>query len=739
MQRQFKDPTISKTVLAKPENSEVTPRHDPKRADALVMTRPSIVPKGERVVDVVVDPILCKRLRKHQREGVSFMYECVMGMRPFDGQGALLADEMGMGKTLQTIALIWTLLKQNPVYEAPPVIKKALIVCPVTLINNWKKEFRKWLGSERVGVFVADGTHNRLRDFTMGKSYSVMIIGYEKLRTVYEELNKGSGIDLVVADEGHRLKTAKNKSAEAIRNLNTPRRIILSGTPIQNDLSEFFTMVDFINPGLLKSYNSFRKNYESPILHSRQPGATPDDLERGELASIELSELTSHFILRRTADLLAEYLPPKTEYVLFCKPTTAQIEVYRHVLQSPSFNKVLGSPEASLQLITLLKKVCNSPTLLNSSSVTASRTASQAVTQLLTTIPPALLRTHPNSPSSAKLRVLSRLLHHIRHTTSEKVVLISSFTSTLTLLQTHLATHAYPFLRLDGSTPPAKRQDLVDTFNRTPASTCFAFLLSAKAGGVGLNLTGASRVVLFEVDWNPSTDLQAMARVHRDGQKKEVRIYRLVVAGALDERVWQRQVSKLGLADSVVDGKRGGSTFSEEELRDLFRLDTGGGCRTHELLNCGCKTDGSTPMPSTSEDKPEILIESHDPTTDSTTTLPNALPTKGFTKASNIQDGTRRPGNTTEIERGAMQESNNEETNKERQEKGMQSLMAYSHIDTSHFGDPAIPKAQRTGNITDDVLLTVLREESNRISFIFAKTSSKESEVEVAVAGDPMD
>lgn len=344
-QASFKTPLLQSTVQQVRNTREPTPRHDPKASNAIVMKRPASSLKGRQIVDVVVDPILSQHLREHQRDGVRFMYECVMGIRDFDGQGCILADAMGLGKTLQTIALLWTLLKQNPVYEDPPVIKKALIVCPVTLINNWRKEFRKWLGSERIGVFVADEKKKRLTDFTMGRSYNVMIIGYEKLRIVQEELKKGPGIDIVIADEGHRLKTAKNKSAQAIKALNTTRRIILSGTPIQNDLSEFFMMVDFVNPDLLGNFKKFTQQFEGPIVRSRQPEATQKDLELGEARSESLAELTSLFILRRTAEVLSKYLPPKTEYVLLCRPTTNQAAAYQHVLAHPAFQTAwqLGS------------------------------------------------------------------------------------------------------------------------------------------------------------------------------------------------------------------------------------------------------------------------------------------------------------------------------------------------------------------------------------------------------------
>src|SRR2546430_1243279 len=184
-----------------------------------------------------------------------------------------------------------------------------------------------------------------------------MIIGYEKLRTVQDELKKSDCVDIVIADEGHRLKTAQNKSAQAIKSLDTTRRIILSGTPIQNDLSEFFVMVDFVNPGLLGTYATFKKEFEVPIVKSRQPAAPKRDIERGTTRSEELASLTKMFILRRTADILSKYLPPKTEYVLFCRPTRAQVDVYKAVIGSPSFGKLIAGSDSSLQLITDRKSV----------------------------------------------------------------------------------------------------------------------------------------------------------------------------------------------------------------------------------------------------------------------------------------------------------------------------------------------------------------------------------------------
>lgn len=737
----YKMPLLHSTVLAPKKDAKLpTPRHDANAAEALVMKRPSTVPKGKQIVDVVVDPLLTKHLREHQREGVAFMYECMMSMKGYTGEGAILADEMGLGKTLQTIALLWTLLKQNPIYGDEPVIKKALIVCPVTLINNWRKEFRKWLGNERVGVFVAESKKQRLTDFTNGKSYSVMIIGYEKLRMVQADLQKGSGIDIVIADEGHRLKTAQNKSALAIKSLNTERRIILSGTPIQNDLAEFYTMVDFVNPGLLSKYSTFKREFETPILKSQQPGATAKDLEKGEARSEELANLTGMFILRRTAEILSKYLPPKTEYVVFCRPTEAQSAVYRAIVGSPTFNAALGSSAVSLELINVLKKVCNSPSLLIKKG---EKGEDMTKPEILESVPRSLLKT---PAASGKIQVLDELLFNIAQGKQEKVVLVSNYTSTMDVLQNLISSLGYKYLRLDGSTPAGKRQDIVDRFNRSPPSNSFVFLLSAKAGGTGLNLIGASRLILFDIDWNPATDLQAMARVHRDGQKRPCYIYRFLTQGALDEKIFQRQVSKTGLADSIVDGKSGVSGFTREELRDLFTFDENDHCQTHQLLGCACGGSGTPLAPAedaaeetprndlatlsggaSSAEEPEIIRMDGEEDDD----IPLEPKPKYLTSATvNMEE------QEAEIRRKAKECKDSAGRAK------MLSLMQYMHLDTAHLS-PAPTRvstpAADTGDdadvdvsaldpleavVEDAALRKVIRDDRRRVGYLFTKVSS---------------
>ncbi|CAG6015482.1 unnamed protein product [Menidia menidia] len=584
------------------EEQTCRPRHDPLAPGALVMPRPSTNHQwlnnksGLPVVDVVIDPHLTTHLRPHQRDGLLFLYECVMGMRAVGRYGAILADEMGLGKTLQSVALSWTLLKQGP-YGARAVAKRILVVTPGSLVQNWKAEFNKWLGRERISVYTVDQDH-RVELFVLSPLNSVLVISYEMLLRCLEQVKKVD-FGLIICDEGHRLKNSSIKTSAALSSLSCARRVILTGTPVQNDLQEFYAIIEFVNPGILGSSTAYRKVYEEPILRSRQPSCTEDERALGEERAIELSRLTGMFILRRTQEIINHYLPPRLDWTLFCELSPLQEELYKHLLCHRVFRACLqGSTQTHTHLacITALKKLCNHPGLLH--ATLKERTDRGSVES---TLYEGLADLFPDSYSSApfsaadsgKLLVLSDLLSAIRQISpSDRVVVVSNYTQTLDMLQDMCVRMGYTFCRLDGHTPTGQRQRLVDSFN-SPYSQHFLFLLSSKAGGVGLNLIGASHLVLYDIDWNPANDIQAMARVWRDGQKKTVHIYRLLTAGTIEERIFQRQVSKQGLSGTVVDlGKAAEHTsFSTSELRDLFRL-VNTRSLTHDLLNCGCSMDG---------------------------------------------------------------------------------------------------------------------------------------------------
>ncbi|KAK8152906.1 P-loop containing nucleoside triphosphate hydrolase protein [Phyllosticta citrichinensis] len=737
----FKNPLLDKTGMPKLTNTAVPqPRHDPRAPGALVMKRPpsANVPKGKQVVDVVVDPILSKHLRDHQREGVSFLYECVMGMG-LSGHGAILADEMGLGKTLQSITLIWTLMKQNPIHEDSPVVKKTLVVAPAGTVQNWRKEFRKWLGRERIGVFVADDTKKRLRDFTKGRCYHVGIIGFEKLQKCYQEISKDCQIDLIIIDESHRLKTAKNKSSAAIRSLNCDRIVSLSGTPFSNNLLEFHAVADLVNPGCLGKLSTFKREFENPIVKASQPEATAHDREKGASRQEELDRLVEAFMLRRKADVLSKYLPPKTEHILLCQPTKNQADIYRYVLASPVFKGALGNGnENAFQLINILKQVCNGPKLLSDpKSIISPNDTPEPDTKISTTkavleaVPAKLLK---NPGISGKMHVLDTLLYQIHTFTEEKVVIVSHYTTTLDMIGALLVSLSYPYLRIDGSVAANKRQDLINKFNNNDASSTFVFLLSTKAGGVGINLIGASRLILFDVDWNPAHELQAMARIHRDGQKRPCKIYRLLTMGALDEKIYQRQLSKQSLADSVIDNKSAGSSFTKEDLRNLFTLDESKICQTHELIACPCegRGNGGGLVPSSNTEEPAIQSTDIEDTDDEDDEddfpdLPVLL------KASQVDV--------------AAQEQKIK--NKKKPKGGdMMALMQYAHIDASLLKQApkrAVARLEMDDDdendegsdetvaqdvvdyeamIDDQPLLQVLKEKDSLVKFVFSKTTS---------------
>ncbi|XP_055966219.1 DNA repair and recombination protein RAD54B [Sorex fumeus] len=578
------------------------PRHDPCAPNSLVMLRPDnnhqrMFNKNRfPIVEVVIDPHLVHHLRPHQKEGVSFLYECVMGMRVNGRCGAILADEMGLGKTLQCISLIWTLQCQGP-YGGKPVIRKTLIVTPGSLVLNWKKEFQKWLGIERIKIFAVDQDH-KVEEFIKSPFYSALIISYEMLLRCLDQI-KNINFDLLICDEGHRLKNSAIKTTTALLNLSCDKRIILTGTPVQNDLQEFFTLIDFVNPGILGSLSSYRKIYEEPIIISRQPSASEEEKKLGEERATELTRLTRLFVLRRTQEVINKYLPPKIENVIFCRPEALQIELYQKLLSSQAVRFCLqGLMENSSHLLCIgaLKKLCNHPCLLFNSikdrECGAERESGERSLYegVRGAFPPDYDPLRVSEGESGKLQVLAKLLEVIRTLRpTEKVVLVSNYIQTLNILQEVCKRHEYAFTRLDGQTPVSQRQQIVDGFN-SKYSSDFIFLLSSKAGGVGLNLTGGSHLILYDIDWNPANDIQAMSRVWRDGQKHPVHIYRLLTTGTIEEKIYQRQISKQGLSGAVVDLSKTSEhiQFSIEDLKNLFTFHETSHCVTHDLLDCDC-------------------------------------------------------------------------------------------------------------------------------------------------------
>jgi len=551
-------------------------------------------------VPVVIDPRLAKVLRPHQIEGVKFMYRCVTGMIDEKANGCIMADEMGLGKTLQCITLLWTLLKQSP-DAGKPTIQKAIVACPSSLVRNWANELVKWLGPDAITPFAIDGKASKeeltrqLRQWAISSGRAVtrpvIIVSYETLRLNAEEL-KNTQIGLMLCDEGHRLKNGDSQTFTALNNLNVSRRVILSGTPIQNDLSEYFSLISFANPDLLGTRLEFRKRFEIPILRGRDADATESERKRGDECLTELLGLVNKFIIRRTNDILSKYLPVKYEHVVFCNLAPFQLDLYNYFITSPDIQALLrGKGSQPLKAINILKKLCNHPDLLDLASDLPGSEDAWPEDYV-----PKDSRGRDRDVKpwySGKMQVLDRMLARIRSETNDKIVLISNYTQTLDLFERLCRSRGYGNLRLDGTMNVSKRQKLVDKFN-DPDGPEFVFLLSSKAGGCGLNLIGANRLVLFDPDWNPAADQQALARVWRDGQKKDCFVYRFIATGTIEEKIFQRQSHKQSLSSCVVDSAEDVERhFSLDSLRELFQYRGDTRSDTHDTFKCKrCKPDG---------------------------------------------------------------------------------------------------------------------------------------------------
>ncbi|CAK9802468.1 DNA repair and recombination protein RAD54B [Anthophora quadrimaculata] len=532
---------------------------------------------SETEKEVSVDTCLVNVLRPHQRRGIVFLYECIMGLKIPNYFGAILADEMGLGKTLQCITIVWTLLKKGP--YGHPAVKNVLIVTPSNLCSNWNKEFKDWLGFYRISPYVVNAK-NKPKDFKKQMRNSVMIISYDMLLRCQEEI-KQITFDLIICDEGHRLKNNDIKVAKILRNSNCKKKILLTGTPMQNDLQEFFSLVDFVNPGILGSSQEFKSYYENPIVASRCPNASHDVVYLGTERASELYEKTKFFILRRTQETIHQYLPSKHELIMFCRLSDEQETLYSCVTDA-WFNKdILNNSVPHLTVITTLKKICNHPELFYNEKNEFLQSDLKNSSKI------SNVKNLSRKAYCGKVSVVRTLMRNLRKT-DEKLVLISYYTKTLDLLETVCNTEDLQFLRLDGSTTSSTRSKIVERFN-SEHDNSKVFLLSAKAGGVGLNLPGASRLILFDSDWNPASDSQAMARIWRDGQKRDVYIIRLLTTGTIEEKIFQRQISKASLSETVVDLNCFASLkLSTSELKDLFTLTTNTNCLTHDLMKCQC-------------------------------------------------------------------------------------------------------------------------------------------------------
>eukprot|EP00049_Salpingoeca_infusionum_P015532 m.303442 g.303442 ORF g.303442 m.303442 type:complete len:779 (+) comp15893_c0_seq5:229-2565(+) len=587
--------------------------HDPNEEGAVILYTPPTLTAAEQAnpeirnkhpVHVVVDPIVGRKLRPHQVEGVQFLWNSVTGKQVDGHFGCIMADEMGLGKTFQCVTLLWTLLRQGS--EAQPTVSRGIVVCPSSLVKNWYNEFFKWLG-QRVQPMAMDGGKKediikKLERFIapVGRvTNPVLVISYETLR-LYADILCKHDCGIVICDEGHRLKNCASQTYIALSKLRTKRRIILTGTPVQNELLEYYSLVEFCNPGLLGSSSEFRKRFENHILRGRDGDATDKEIEMGAQKLKEMAAIVNRCVIRRTNSILSKYLPPKVEQLVCCKLTPLQTAMYQRLIQSKvaAMADKQGAAFSSLAFITNLKKLCNHPALIYG-KIEAGEPGFSDLADLVPGSAGAAGGKRRGQPSfepalSGKMMVLDKMLAIVKATTDDKVVLVSNYTQTLDLFQDLCRLRSYQYVRLDGTMAIKKRQRMVDRFN-DPTSSDFIFMLSSKAGGCGLNLIGANRLVMFDPDWNPANDEQAMARVWRDGQRKLCFVYRMVSTGSIEEKIFQRQAHKKALSECVVDEAEDVERhFTRDDLRDLFVLKNNTRSDTHDQFKCRkCSRDGT--------------------------------------------------------------------------------------------------------------------------------------------------
>ena len=465
-------------------------------------------------------------LREYQKVALAWLVEqCDLGL------GGCLAMDMGTGKTPVAIAL--HLDRTKSAHLRGESCGPMLIVCPASLLGNWQRELAKF-----APVLPVRRYHGDDRSLEALAPDEVVLVTYGVVRRDAETLATVAW-DLVVADEAQHVKNPLSRGAKSLRTIPATNRIALTGTPVENRLSELWAILDWTTPGLLGPLETFRRTVAVPIERYRDEDATQ-----------HLAKLVRPFLFRRrkTDPGVAPELPPKTETDQVVPLTSEQITLYeavvREALAEIENSKGIARRGLVLKLLTALKQVCNHPAHY-------------------------LKQAGPLAGRSGKLEALDELLDVIR-AEGESTLVFTQYVAMARLLERHLAEAGITTEFLHGGVPPLRRDEMVERFQRGEAD---AFLLSLKAGGVGLNLTQATHVIHFDRWWNPAVEDQATDRAYRIGQDKPVQVHRLITEGTVEDRIAMLIESKRELADSIVGtGEAWVSELSNAELRDLVAL-----------------------------------------------------------------------------------------------------------------------------------------------------------------------
>ncbi len=442
-----------------------------------------------------------------------------------------------------------------------------LVIVPLSTLSNWQNEFAKWCPTARVICYKGTPAQRKTlyRDHVKHGHFNVLLTTYEYIIKDKASLRKTSWLYAIV-DEGHRMKNAQSKFAVTLGSqYSTKFRILLTGTPLMNDLSELWALLNFLLPTIFNSLETFDQWFNRPFSQfvSSAGGGGGDD-QTDELLTNEermliihrLHELLRPFMLRRVKSEVLDQLPEKVEKVLRCELSSWQKELYKQIsAKAVADTSLMGSgeqqPTRGLNNVVMqLRKVCNHPFLFSPEGYHINEN---------------IIR------SSGKVELLDRMLPKLR-AAGHRVLMFTQMTAVMTILEDYFIYRGYLSLRLDGSTPADEREKRMFKFN-APDSPYFIFLLSTRAGGLGLNLTAADTVIIFDSDWNPMMDLQAQDRAHRIGQRSDVSVFRLITYSPVEEKILGRATEKLNMSELVVEaGKFDRSSVENDNSLERKRL-----------------------------------------------------------------------------------------------------------------------------------------------------------------------
>lgn len=469
--------------------------------------------------DFVVPDALRSVLRNYQKTG----YRWLRTIDAF-GFGGILADDMGLGKTLQVLTLLRACYQQGE--RVPP----SIVISPASLLWNWESEATRFAPDLRVAV-VTGTAQERAEKIAQAGNFDCLITSYDLLKRDVEQY-MALQFWYIVIDEAQYIKNPGTQNAKSVKLLHGKTRLALTGTPMENSLAELWSIFDFLMPGYLLAYHKFKARYEGPIVREQDAAATG-----------RLRQLVRPFMLRRLKSEVLSELPPKTETVLYITMEAAQQKLYLATLLKAKQELAaldLGQGRfAVLAALTRMRQICCDPALLF----------------------------EEYKGGSIKLEACLELIQSCI-ASGRRMLLFSQFTSMLSILAERLDQLGIAYLRLEGATKSARRMELVNEFNSGSVSI---FLISLKAGGTGLNLTGADVVIHYDPWWNLSAQNQATDRAHRIGQKNNVQVYKLIVKDTVEERILKMQQDKAALVDRIVQEEADVFVhMSQEELLSLF-------------------------------------------------------------------------------------------------------------------------------------------------------------------------